>query len=182
MTKQVSDILTSGLATANAEYQIAAKRFEYLIARRDALVDKVRFGTLALNGASIIALLTILGGSGKAAAWVGFNPERARWSLLFFALGTILSGLSAWIEADRARGEPADAFQRMSFYGSLASMHAMPASDENVRAAVEQWKGTKDLPLIDFQYSRWAIGAGAFGAACWLGGIAVPVVYMLGWQ
>lgn len=182
MTQRVADVLTSGVVAANAEYELAAKRFDYLVSRRDSLLDRVRFGTLALNGASIIAVLTILGGDGKTAGWIGFNSIAAKWSLVFFAVGTVLAGVSSWLEANRAREEPAQAFERLHFYGTLSSMYSLPGTDENQLKVLAEWEKCKKLPLVDFGYSHASIWTGTFGAASWLCGISIPVAHALGWR
>jgi hypothetical protein len=62
-------------------------RLEYLLQRRDTLHDRIRFGLLTINGASLVALLAALGGNGNTAKWMGISHGSAMVSALAFIFG-----------------------------------------------------------------------------------------------
>lgn len=169
-------------AMFNADAEHTARRCDYLITRRDQLLDRLRFGILALNGASLIALMSMLGGSGSTAAWLGFNQSIARDSAIAFALGVVLAGISAMMDANLYRTEAADAEVRRSTVGRLTALYEADFTDDNYRTAGEVMKQYHDLPLVDFQFSKVAITLQNFAGGAWLFGIAVPLCSSLGWS
>lgn len=93
MTK-LSDISPVNLAMHQFEQRAAEDELRYLMQRRDAQNEKIRFGLIALNGGSLLALMGALGGAGNAASWLGFTPQNALISSASFVLGLILSGIA----------------------------------------------------------------------------------------
>ena len=89
MTK-LRDISPVNLAMHQFEQRAAEDELRYLMQRRDAQNEKIRFGLIALNGGSLLALMGALGGAGNAASWLGFTPQNALISSASFVLGLIL--------------------------------------------------------------------------------------------
>lgn len=178
---KLKDLIPVNASMFAADAALSRARFEYLANRRDQMLDRLRFGYTALNSASLLALIGMLGGDGKAAAWVGFNPDRARQSAAAFALGILITGVASWVEGERYRKEAGDAFARQSSATSLVALYEGPADEANRTRAKEAMDAHAKLPLVDFQYSPIAIGLQNIGGACWLFGIGVPLSNLLGW-
>lgn len=178
---RVADVSPVNSATFAADAELNRSRFEYLAERRDQLLDKLRFGFLALNGASLLALISALGGDGHAAAWIGINPPRARWCAAAWVLGVVLAGVSSWLEGERYRAEASDAFRRQVAARHLASLHNGLANQDTLLKIEEAMKEYFELPLVDFQYSGLAIALQNASGAIWLAGICVPLFAVVGW-
>ncbi|GEM71133.1 hypothetical protein SAQ01S_08990 [Sphingomonas aquatilis NBRC 16722] len=67
-----------------ADHNFSRARYEYLVTRRDQMQDRLRFGAMALNGASLAGLMAAMGGDGKAASWAGLSGTVALWSATAF--------------------------------------------------------------------------------------------------
>jgi hypothetical protein len=168
------------LREAQAAEDFVASRYEYLIERRDDLLDRIRFGSLKLNGASLLALLAALGGKGEAATWLGFTAQTTRISAALFLVGAISAGISILLEANVHRTQSGDAFQRLS----AATLHRSsydnadsPANDQLTgRLMIEYQKS----PLVDFKFSAPALWAQSVSTGLWLAGIVVPMSHALG--
>ena len=179
----VPTIVTPTLAEVNPvnatyyakEADLAAARFSYLVERRDQLHEKLRMGILALNGASLIGLLSALGGEGKAASWLGFTSENAKYSVAFFAGGIIAAGISAIVQANLFTNEAGDANTRRSQASWLASFHAAEASEANWNKLESLAEEFGKAPIVDFQYSLAAIILQNLAGGAWLAGILIPM-------
>jgi hypothetical protein len=153
----------------------ATEDFRYLRQRRDALSEKLKLGLVGLNGASLVALLGALGGSGAGAAWIGLTPENALYSAGAFAVGLVLAGHSL-NTAERAYGkESADAFARAGALLRLAAIYEHPSEKEQWDRYKQAMDDVHELPLVGFQWSWRSILAQNFSGGAWLFGIAVPL-------
>src|SRR5688572_3328054 len=76
------------------EVATADRRFEQLIERRERLIERSRFGALALNGASAIGILSSYQ---DLRTVVGIDPRAA---LVFFAVGMIMALVSILFETN----------------------------------------------------------------------------------
>lgn len=165
-----------------AEYELEfdTRRFEYLVQRRDTLLDKIRFGALTLNGASLVGLLAALSGNGQAAAWLGFNAQIAAWSGALFAGGVLAAGLSIILEARRCTEETGRAVVRRhaaSSYRAAFAQRLTPAAEETTERLMKEHHNS---PLVDFGYSKAATWAQSTSTACWLTGIVLPIANAAG--
>lgn len=163
-----------------ADQELATRRYEYLISRRDQSLEKLRFGLLALNGASLIALISALGGDGTAATWLGFNADRARYSAAAFIIGAVCGGISILIESNLQRVEAGDAMARHSTLNRLTALYSAKFTKENYDRVGPVMEEYHNLPLIDFRYSIPAIVALNASAGAWLFGVAMPLIAVLG--
>ena len=163
-----------------ADVAFTASRFKYLISRRDQLLDRLRFGVLALNGASIVALLSALGGDGAAASWIGFNPPRARASAIAFVCGAVLAGAAKMVDANLYRKEAGDAEARRATASLLSALYEGPFTQEHHAQIEPVMKRYHELPLVDFQYSLISIVLLNMGAGVWLFGVGLPLWAALG--
>lgn len=172
--------LTNGQSTAT-DLAFSERRYEYLIAKRDQAQDRIRTGLLALNGASLVAMLALLGNDSKSAVWIGVTSDNARLSAGAFATGLLFAGISMIITGNLFVNEASAAFAR---YMANRRVHAAYHAEMNEVG----WKGVHEAleqrassPLVDFEYSSWAIAAHNISAACCFFGICVPVAHSFGW-
>ena len=87
---------------------IADRRFEQLIGRRERLIERSRFGVLALNGASAIGIL-----SSYHALRTDLSID-SRSALAFFAVGMILALLSIFFDTNFLGHRAAQAYGHLS--------------------------------------------------------------------
>jgi hypothetical protein len=131
----------------------------------------MRFGSLALNGGSLAALLAY--GGGPAAKALGLSLAAQRYAGLAFAIGMILGGISAVIDAALFRTEAGDAFARRATAARVCALYEAPATDENHEKVREEMQALHSLPLVDFQYSNGSIWTQNFAGAFWLAGTLI---------
>ena len=169
-TKAIRDLAPANGYDAAAEHTFARARYEYLIARRDQMQDRLRLGAMALNGATLAGLMAAMGEDGKAAAWIGLTQRVAVWSAAAFVSGIVCAGIAALIASNKYVTESGDAFAKYMTAKRLAA--SFEASDwAHVETAMEEHHA---LPLVDFQYSSAAIVLQNAAHGCWLGGIILP--------
>lgn len=158
-TPKIKDVIPINFSAYSADAALMRSRLEYLVNRRDQMFDRLRFGYLALNGASLTALMACLGGDGQAAAWIGFNPPRARY-----------------------RKEAADALVRRAAVQRLADLYEGAYTEKNLAQVDEAMPDLVKAPLVDFQYSAPAIILQNLSGGAWLTGICIPLFALLGWS
>ena len=158
---------------------VARDELAYFIERRDKLTERMRFGLAALNGASLVALISALGGKGEAAIWLGFTHENAIWSASAFTLGLILTGYSVYAQQNLYIREAGDAVTRASTLAGLASRYNLTATKGNVEELGEALTSEASLPLVGFQYSPTSIWAQNLASGAWLMGILTPLLYAI---
>ena len=179
---RLDEILPVNARRFRDEYQFARSRYEYLISRRDQLIDRLRFGVLTLNGASLVALLAAVGGKGEAAQWLGFTAATAKYSVAAFVVGIVLAGISVIIDANLYRTEAGDAFARQSSASILASRFEDRASDQSLGLMQKEMAEFHEAPLVDFQHSPLAIALQNFAGGSWLSGILLPLAASFGFS
>ncbi|MDB5704451.1 MAG: hypothetical protein JWN66_1567 [Sphingomonas bacterium] len=168
-------------AAALAENNLAIDRqaYERLVARRDDVNDKIRFGVIALNSGSLLALLSALGGSGQAAKWLGFDQLTAQFSASAFVTGLIASMAAVIVQQNHSNIEAGDALARTMAAARLLGLYE--SRDENAHLA---WQKALDdystAPLVNFRYSKLAIALQNAGQGAWLAGILLPLARALG--
>lgn len=172
------------------EVATADRRFEQLIERRERLIERSRFGILALNGASTIGILSTYEGLRSE---LGMDP---RFALVFFAVGMILALLSIFFETIFVGNRAAHMF------GHLSSLRAIRATlDDRLTETSEKRLGeqlgrledlskrgsntkihldeSKDGLPSDFAYSPKALVTMNFAAGAWVGGVLAMLYAVL---
>ncbi|WP_294211328.1 hypothetical protein [uncultured Sphingomonas sp.] len=157
---------------AAADQNFSRARYEYLVTRRDQMQDRLRFGAMALNGASLAGLMAAMGGDGKAASWAGLSGTVALWSATAFILGITCAGVAALIASNKYTTESGDAFKRYMTAKRLAATYEGGDWDQASGAMEEH----HESPLVDFQYSTASIALQNAAHGCWLAGICLPVL------
>lgn len=159
----------------DSDYKRTVDSYRYIIARRDSLIDRIRFGLIALNGASLVALLSAIAGGGKGAAWIGIDQSKAPLVAACFAAGALLAGFSAIRQEYVSTMEAADAFTRLMALQHALSLYGKPDEAIAREKLDEAVQAVHKAPLIDFQFSIAAGVAQSFSGAAWLLGVTLPL-------
>lgn len=179
---KLSEAYPVNFALQTATRELVVGEAAYHLKRRDDISDKIRFGLVGLNGASILALLSALGGSGEAAKWLGFTPVTSVISALCFTTGLVLAGRSIFSAQIIAINEAGDASARASNIGGLIALYEGANTQDNY----EELRRTADdyhkLPVTGFKYSTWDTSFRHFAALSWFLGIALPLFSALDWS
>jgi hypothetical protein len=175
----IGSIIPFNAAVSQDELKLATGRFEYLSARKDQAGEKIRFGIFALNGASLVALMSTLAGEGSAATWLGFTASNSAMSAAGFAVGASLAGAALIREAGRQDVEAAHAFARQLKLSQIVALYSSEATDVNFRNLNELKAEYNELPLVGFGYSKIAIALQNLACGAWLLGMTIPLVQAL---
>jgi len=176
----IAEMMPSLAETHRVGRDQALKELAYYYDRRDKLFERIRFGVLTLNGASLIALISALGGTGAAATWLGFTQDNVIYSAAAFTLGTIAAGVGIAAQQFHYQREALDGFLRASALSSLAAHYERKASPEALDKHEQDMDALAKLPLTGFQHSHVAIWAQNFSQGAWLAGILVPLSTAIG--
>ena len=171
------------------ELATADRRFEQLIERRERLIERSRFGVLALNGASTVGLISSYQGVKSA----GFEPSSA---LVFFAVGMILALLSIFFETLFVGARAAHMFGHLSSLRSIRAtlddrltergekilaeqLQAMGERAERESITKIELDDAKDGLPNDFAYSPLALVTLHSAAGAWIGGVLAMLLALL---
>ena len=166
---KLRDVFGYNAARADAESALALNRYQYLIEQRDKLNERIRFGILTLNGASLVALASILGDSAKIDS-LGLTANSIGYASIMFGLGLICAALSIWSNSNQAIFAPAEAYEL------LAKAEHKRAQLEQIcseRAEEEYRKSLEETPSKspDFAFSKMTIALANAAGSIWLGGL-----------
>lgn len=152
----------------------------YFIQRRDQLMERLHFGVLALNGASLIALLGLAGGEGRAAEALGFSGGVILFSACAFAIGIVFAAYSLNKREILYIGEAADANSRSSTLVRLVAMGQTAMTKDNHKAYGVAMTELHDLTPTGFQFNDGTIYARHLAGGAWLAGISAPLLLAVG--
>jgi hypothetical protein len=171
------------------EVATADRRFEQLIERRERLIERSRFGVLALNGASAIGILSNYSDLRSA---IGHEPQVA---LVFFASGMILGLFSIFTETSFVGYRAAQMFGHLSALRHLRATLDNHYNEQSERLFAEQLNelgerakretsgikldDTKDSLPNDFAYSPTALSTLNASGAAWMGGVIAMILGLL---
>lgn len=179
MVQTVGDLEAASAIAAKNAFETERQIYLALLTRKAEFDDKLRFGLFALNGASLVALISALSAGSSVAKWIGLTPENALWSALGFSIGIVLIGVSLFRQQNLEGMQAAHAYGRMSAAGNWTSALHMPANATNSTAALEQMQTYHQTPQVGFQFSWFAIGLLNASAGAWLFGMIVPLASAL---
>ncbi|MEG3150067.1 hypothetical protein U1769_09225 [Sphingomonas sp. ZT3P38] len=165
-------------AFASGLLAIDRHAYERLLSRRDELEDRLWFGGIAINAASLLALLSALGGKGEAAKWLGFDGPIALGSACAFTVGLIAAITALTVRQRIYYRETSDAYMRVMTAVRIVSEFetADPDDHDRLEALFQEYLG---LPLVSFQFSRVAIVLQSLSGGAWLAGILMPITRAL---
>lgn len=171
------------------ELATADRRFEQLIERKERLIERSRFGILALNGASAIGILSNYQGLRSE---LGIDPRTA---LIFFAVGMILALVSIHFETIFVGNRAAHMFGHLSLLRRIRATLDNDLADECEKKLDEQLKeleerseresikieldDSKDGLPNDFAYSPVALSTLSFSGGAWIAGVVAVLISLL---
>lgn len=172
------------------EVATADRRFEQLIERRERLIERSRFGILALNGASAVGILSSYQ---RLHSELGIDPRSA---LVFFAVGMVLALVSIHFETIFVGNRAAHMFGHLSLLRRIRATLDDHLTERNETKFGEQLEDleersnrdsltrielddSKDGLPNDFAYSPIALITLNFAGGAWIGGILAVLVALL---
>lgn len=174
------------------ELAAADRRFEQLIDRRERLIERSRFGILALNGASLIGVLS---------SYETLNAHLSvdvRMLLAFFTVGMIFALGSIFAETNSVGNRAAQSYAHLSHLRHMRATlddKAIERNEQQFKAQLEELgvrskrpmsvarKLDSDEPAIpnDFDYSPAALTSLYFAGGAWVGGAITVLAAAFGW-
>jgi len=132
------------------------------------------------NAASIVALLTAIGGASDALVRIGFTDTSLQFSLGFFCFGVVAAGFSIASYQNDLVERAGYAAARVSVFDRLISMvsnSAHPGSNDAYERAHQE---NNDLFEKGLRLRPVALWGQNLAAGAWLGGVIVPIAGLLG--
>jgi hypothetical protein len=133
------------------------------------LEDRIRFGLIALNAGSILALVAASSDKGLGGA-VGLAPSELKLPLLCFIAGVISVGAALWMQRTNELLHSADAFSRVLAADSVCSSLEMPSEPLFLEEHAKLVKSYHDRPLVGYQWSQPVTWLQALSMGFWVGG------------
>lgn len=177
---KIRDASPVNARTFDIDTPFAERRYEYLIAKRDQVQDRIRTGALALNGSALVAMMAMLADEAKAAKWIGLTDGNARLSAAAFTIGVLSAGVAFWAVNALFTEEAAAAFTRYMKTRQLTASYDGPTTEPGWNAARDALEEYAKSPLVDFRYSPTSILAQNISAACWVIGMVIPLFHSFG--
>lgn len=97
---KIRDLFGYNAAIADEELSFATARCIYALDRRHRLQERVMFGSLALNSAALLALLSMAGGEHGKLTALGIGSDTVATGTALFIIGAILAGLAIWVSTN----------------------------------------------------------------------------------
>ena len=183
---RVRDLYRYNDSSNSMDLAATDRRFEQLLERRDRLIERSRFGLLALNGASIIGIISSFD---KLKATAGMDP---RFPMAFFVVGMILAIVSIYFETQFTNARSAHTFVHLSRLRTIRSTLDDSLNDEASQRLSDQLKAMSviskregsDITLDDdrdglpndFAFSQAALVTLNFAGGAWIGGVTAMIV------
>ncbi|MCW2368509.1 hypothetical protein [Sphingobium sp. B11D3D] len=175
------DIYRVSATLADEELYITTRRYEQSLDRRDKLRERTRFGLLALNATSLVAVLSSSGGEWLTRLKIA-DADIAQ-SILLLILGLVAGALAIWWSGITATRDAVDDFehllevrQRKADYDGAATVEA---EQDLLNRPTPKWK----IPP-DYRWSRIDNILTNFAGSAWIvavGGIAWEVAKRVDW-
>lgn len=172
-TKLVRDEYRFLASTTDHDLQNTTECFTYLLSRRDKLFEKVRFGMLTLNAASLAGLVSVLDKTQGANAVVPLTKFCLGFAAGSFVVGMVLSVIVLGIDMGSANMYAARSFSRMSKLRSLKAMLDSYCTEHHINETIAAMKTVHSDSPRDFDYSLWALILYNGAGGAWIAGILV---------
>lgn len=148
------------LATANV-------RYAYSLERRDKLSDRVRFGSLALNGATLAALAGVLGDAKSSLIALGVTDTAIRTAFVLLVIGMIQSALAIWWSGICFTNWASLDSTRLFKARHRAALMEMKRSEESQKQLSDMMSETQEVS--GFEMSKLDILLTNGGGSFWIG-------------
>lgn len=175
------EIYRVGATLADEELSLTTKRYEQMLDRRDKLRERTRFGLLALNAASLAALLSSLGS--QWATKLEVTEADIALAVLLFLLELMIGASAIWWSGIMATSDAASDFEnllevrfRKAEYDAAATIEA---EDKLINRPLLERK-----VLPDYRWSKIDNLLTNVAGSFWLiavGGVAWKVAHHVEW-
>jgi len=166
---KLRDLFSYNAVRAEGEAALALRRYEYLIEQRDKLNERIRFGILTLNAASLVALASLVGDEKKLKA-LGLGSASIGTAAMLFGIGLAAAALSIWSNSNHIIDAPASAYEIL-----MRAEHKRAYLEHvcSERAEDEFGKILGEMPnkSPDFAFSRLTILLTNSAGSFWLSGL-----------
>ena len=166
---------------ADEELFITTRRYEQTIDRRDKLRERTRFGLLALNAASLVALFSSLGSQWISALQV--TEADIAQTALFFLIGLMAGSIAIWWSGITATSDAASDFENlMDVRQRKAEFDGAATPEAELKLVNRTPAKVKILP--DYRWSKIDNILTNLAGSVWLsavGGIAWKVSQQVEW-
>lgn len=169
-TRKISDAFPA--AKEAFAFHREFERAEYFTLRERAyqLEDKIRFGLLALNAGSILAIVAAASKDGLAGA-LQLTPSELVVPIITLLGGVVTVGASLWLQRSSELLHAADAYKRVMAASSVQSSIEMPMTEETLAAHKALVEDYHAAPLVGFQWSKPVTWLQAISMGCWVGAV-----------
>ena len=170
---KLRDLFGYNAAQADSEAELAARRYEYLIEQRDKLNEKIRFGILTLNAASLVALASLVGDE-KKMTFLGLTASDVGYAALIFGLGLACAAVAIWSNSNQAISAPARAYEIL-IKAANKRAHMDQRCGERAEDEFRKLLDEKPIPSPDFAFSKLTIWSTNAAGSIWLGGLVFAI-------
>lgn len=138
--------------------------------RAHQLEDKVRFGLVALNAGSILALIASSSKDGLASS-LHLPTTSLGTAVLCFLGGVAAVGWSLWLQKSHDILQAAGAYDRLMRATSAMTSLELPDSPEARKMHQDAVDVYQSAPMVGFRASNWVNWLQALSMGCWFGGV-----------
>lgn len=178
---KIRDVYGHGASMTDAKADFAARRFEYALEQRDKMQDRLRFGAITLNAASLLTIGTTLGNK-EAVTQLGIAQTSLTWPAVFFAFGLASGAMAAWVNGNHLivrAGEAAVENERALRRKALFDAKISEQAETQLSASLDQALAEASRPSSDFTYSTRAMQLSSLSGSLWLTGLLWIVLKVL---
>lgn len=160
------------------EHDEAAHRFDQLLDRRDKLSERMVFGSLSLNGASVFGLLSVWDRLSK----LGLSPKEIAAATAAFVIGVACAGASVICQHSNLTVYAGRQCARMSFLRRIKALMATEYTEDNSNVLDDHMQKLSEHAPRDFDDSKWALWLRATSGGVWLGAMFYLLVRAAGFS
>lgn len=163
------DIYRVNATLADEELFITTRRYEQTIDRRDKLRERTRFGLLALNAASLAALLSSLGS--QWATRLQFTEADIAQTVLCFLVGLMAGAVAIWWSGITATQDAASDFENLLEVRQRKAEYDGAATPEAELKLINRPVPESKIPP-DYRWSKIDNLLTNLAGSAWLGAVA----------
>ena len=167
---RLRDIYGYSASVAESDAELAMRRYEYALEQRDKLNERIRFGCLTLNAASLVAMATLAQNLEKVEQF-GLGKSTISGASILFGIGLALGALAIWSNGNHFVSLAAEAFKFRIDANHRSALYQARISEN---AEDEVAKKLQEVPpaVPAFAYSSLTIGLTNSSGSCWLTGLS----------
>jgi len=171
-------VLESLAETLADEKLLASEEARQLVQERDSLTGKIRFGLVALNGGSLLAMLGIASGENMLSTALGFTPNAANFSFIAFVIGVVFGGICLFSHQNEmiVKAGITKARVQSLMNGQLILRPNFPPERDQLKDAYKELESAGELKIEALNVNYRSIVAQNLSAGAWLAGLLAPVL------